>query len=111
MRNFVAKLREQARRAAPALAFAALALANQPAHAAAMDFQAGVITLCTALLVVFGAIVLVVAAYKGVEAVMDHRSVMPSMIGLVFGLSLVFGGAWYLTQLGAGAGAASVANI
>ena len=106
------RVRRLAAKATPAVAFVLLTVASRSAFAQAaaggnMNFQTGMTTLATALLTIFGAIVLVVAAWKGVEAVIDHRSVMPSMLGLVFGLSLVFGGAWYLQQLGANAGAAA----
>ncbi len=89
------------------VAFAILALASSPAYAA-MNLQQGAVTLGTALLIVFGVLVLVAAAIKGVEVVNNHSSVTPVLVGLVIGLSLVFGGAWYLTELGANAGAAGI---
>jgi hypothetical protein len=89
---------------------AAMAVAASPAYAA-MDVQAGVITLATALLVVMGALCLVVCGWKGIEAVMNHSSVMPALMGMIIGLTMVFGGAWYLTQLGAGGGSAAVLNL
>jgi hypothetical protein len=111
VKNRMRRLQHIATQSTPAVAFVVLSVASQAAYAQGgnMNFQTGMTTLATALLTIFGAIVLVVAAWKGVEAVIDHRSVMPSMLGLVFGLSLVFGGAWYLQQLGANAGA--VANL
>jgi len=88
-----------------------LTIASNPAYAA-MDVQGGVITLSTALLTIFGALVLVVCGWKGIEAVMNHNSVIPALMGMIIGLSMVFGGAWYLTQLGGGgAGAGALANL
>lgn len=86
------------------VATAAALVVSSPAYAA-MDLQQGAITLGTALIVVFGVLVLVASAYKGWESVMDHRNVMPSLVGMIFGISLVAGGAWYMTQLGAASGA------
>lgn len=87
---------------------------TQGAHAQALggslSLDTGIVTLATALLTVFGALVLVVAAYKGIEATLDHRSVMPSIVGLVFGLALVFGGGWWLTKLG-GTGGVGIAGL
>ena len=78
------------------------AMETAPAFAAGIDVENGTNTLVTALLVVFGLIILGVAGWKGIEAVMDHRSVMPSLIGLVIGVGLTFGGAWFLAKMGAG---------
>jgi hypothetical protein len=88
----------------------ATATAASPAYAA-MDVQAGVITLATALLVVMGALCLVVCGWKGIEAVMNHASVMPALMGMIIGLTMVFGGAWYLSQLGTGAGSTALMNL
>jgi hypothetical protein len=69
-----------------------------------MNLQTGVTTLVSGLLLVFGALILGVAGWKGIEATMDHRSVMPALVGLVMGLALCFGGGWIMTQLGTTAG-------
>ena len=86
----------------------------QAAHAQSfggtLSIDTGITTLATALLTVFGALVFIVAAYKGIEATLDHRSIMPSIVGLVFGLALVFGGSWWLTKLG-GSGGALIAGL
>lgn len=87
------------------------AMIASPAFAQGMNLQQGATTLGTTLLIVFGVLVLVVAGWKGWEAVLDHRSVIPSVIGLVFGIALTFGGAWWLTQLGAGGGAVGALNL
>lgn len=81
-----------------AIALAILTFASSPAYAA-MNLQQGAVTLGTALLIVFGVLVLVAAAITGVEVVNNHSSVTPVLVGLVIGLSLVFGGAWYTRSL------------
>jgi uncharacterized membrane protein YidH (DUF202 family) len=87
----------------PIVALAALEVTTaMPAMAQGLDVQQGTTTLVTALLLVFGVLILGVAGWKGIEAVMDHRSVMPSLIGLVLGIALCFGGAWILTKMGVG---------
>ena len=102
-------MRKALDRAMPMLALAALeAAASVPALAQGIDVQNGTNTLITALLTVFGLIILGVAGWKGIEAVMDHRSVMPSLIGLVIGIALTFGGAWFLTKMGANAGGGAI---
>jgi hypothetical protein len=87
----------------PIVALAALEVTTaMPVMAQGLDVQQGTTTLVTALLLVFGVLILGVAGWKGIEAVMDHRSVMPSLIGLVLGIALCFGGAWILTKMGVG---------
>lgn len=85
---------------AQAMFLALLLAAAQPALAQGIDVQNGANTLVSALLVVFGILILGIAGWKGIEAVMDHRSVMPSLIGLVLGIALTFGGAWFIGKMG-----------
>ncbi|MDB5243759.1 MAG: hypothetical protein JWP57_4385 [Spirosoma sp.] len=73
-----------------------------PALAQGLDVQSGTSTLVQAVLLLFALIILVVCAFRGFEAVMEHRSIAPTLIGLILGLGLTLGPAWFVGKMGGG---------
>ena len=65
-----------------------------------LDVQNGTNTIIAVVLALFGAIALGIAAWQGLEAMQNHRAIMPAFISLVIGLGLIFGGAYYLQKFG-----------
>lgn len=71
-----------------------------------MDLVQGATTLGVALLTVFGIFILVAGGYQAWKIMHEgERHILPTLISVVFAVSLCFGGAYYLTTLGAGNGA------
>lgn len=88
------------------ITFGALFLLSIPAYAQGLAVDTGTSTIVGAILQLIGLVVLVVCAFKGVNAVMHHESFMGSAVGVVLGLGLVFGPYWYVQKMGVGGGIA-----
>lgn len=82
-----------------------------PAFAQGLDVQNGTNTVVALILALFGVIALGIAAWQGLEAMQNHRAIMPAFISLVIGLGLIFGGAYYLQKFGVNAGGIGAVGI
>lgn len=88
------------------LAFAFLASAAvSPAFAqglnigAGMDFTAAVPTIVGWATILAGGAMVVFSLVNGARAILDHRSIGPSAIGLIAGIIIAFGGPWAINKL------------
>jgi hypothetical protein len=81
-----------------------LLVAARPAFAQAVagsvDPATGLSTLSTYVLGLVSAVMVIVAAWKGVHAFMEGRSIGPIAVGLLAGLVLAFGGFYILQHYG-----------
>ncbi len=66
----------------------------------AVDPATGINNLAVYMLTLVGAVMVIVAAWKGTHAFMEGRSIGPTAVGLLAGLVLAFGGYYILQKYG-----------
>ncbi len=83
---------------APLVAFSTSALAQTVSGA--IDPATGLSNLAPYFLTLVAAAAVLIAAWKGTHAVAEGRSLGPSIVGLVGGLALAFGGYYVMSKYG-----------
>ena len=73
--------------------------------AGAIDPATGLANLAPYFLTLVAAAAVLITAWKGTHAVAEGRSLGPSIVGLVGGLALAFGGYYVMSKYGVGTGA------
>ncbi len=92
---------------APALVLAATTATSAFAQtvAGAIDPSTGLGNLAPYFLTLVAAASVLITAWKGTHAVAEGRSLGPSIVGLVGGLALAFGGYYIMSKYGVGTAA------
>lgn len=86
-----------------------LALAAQPAFAqAAIDPVQGTQNIVQIALQIIGFITLVACALVGLDAMQNHRSLVPAITGMVIGFALVFAPYYLVQKFGVGGGGVNI---